>query len=500
MKSTKIIALCLIAPFLVAGPVEAARYKCPCVRGPYPKPAKVKGKPYKDKKGGIWTLTCTNESKSGDFVWTYQAAAGAKKKTIGRCIYVGGQNKTGASRDAAGNIKIWWHTCRKPGTNKAILDVFDKTACKSTQRDLRHQNGRWEEVSRRDTSNALYAAFSDVDANGDTIPDENFAYLTAGIYDVTPPLLAEYETRVTLEVDFIGGANNISWDIGEMTPTLNIGDEIVFSDLALSMAAFIDPRFLPLDTIEGLALTAIVPITPATGEILASFVPPGPGPIETRWAIVDQDAEPFWSSIFDSPSPIEDLGFSLLLDLSDMPGYDGSAGDFVVLFDGGPCCLPDNTCSSMAEIDCTDAGGIFLGLSTPGDPLTCADSDCDGDGTFQPLDNCPESANGGQLDSDLDLVGDDCDGCPLDPDKIVEGICGCGLADVGDDDGDEWLNCVDQCPGEDDSVDVNGNGVADCLEPAIPTVSEWGVILMTLLLVVAGMVVLSQRRRPSAAD
>ncbi|MCB0334476.1 MAG: hypothetical protein KDD55_13315, partial [Bdellovibrionales bacterium] len=55
-------------------------------------------------------------------------------------------------------------------------------------------------------------------------------------------------------------------------------------------------------------------------------------------------------------------------------------------------------------------------------------------------DNCPSVSNSSQLDSDGDLLGDACDGCPNDGLKLTPGACGCGVADV----------------------DENQNGVLDC--------------------------------------
>ncbi len=63
-------------------------------------------------------------------------------------------------------------------------------------------------------------------------------------------------------------------------------------------------------------------------------------------------------------------------------------------------------------------------------------------------------------DSDGDGVGDDLDGCPSDPAKTAPGVCGCGVAD-GDGDGDGVLDCNDQCPGADDTLDADGDGPAD---------------------------------------
>lgn len=78
-------------------------------------------------------------------------------------------------------------------------------------------------------------------------------------------------------------------------------------------------------------------------------------------------------------------------------------------------------------------------------------------------------------DSDADGVTDGEDACPLDPDKVSEGLCGCGAADV-DTDGDDVPDCIDEC--DDDSAkdaagscgcgvqdaDADGDGVPDCMD------------------------------------
>ena len=111
-----------------------------------------------------------------------------------------------------------------------------------------------------------------------------------------------------------------------------------------------------------------------------------------------------------------------------------------------------------------------------------ADTDTDGDGLMNCLELCPNDPNKvvagvcgcGVWDTDIDYDGTkDCvDGCPLDPNKTEPGACGCGVADV----------------------DADGDGVADCNAP-IPTVSEWGIIVMVLLLASAGKVFFGRGRR-----
>ncbi|MDH3651121.1 MAG: hypothetical protein OEQ53_15645, partial [Saprospiraceae bacterium] len=110
--------------------------------------------------------------------------------------------------------------------------------------------------------------------------------------------------------------------------------------------------------------------------------------------------------------------------------------------------------------------------------------DSDNDGTPDCTDDCPNDPDN---DADGDGVCGDLDGCPNDPNKTAPGACGCGTADV-DSDGDGVLDCDDNCPddanadqldadcdgvgdvcdlcpGGDDSVDNNNDGLPDCAFP-----------------------------------
>ncbi len=202
----------------------------------------------------------------------------------------------------------------------------------------------------------------------------------------------------------------------------------------------------------------------------------------------------------------------------------------------GVCCYAAGGCDVVAEKDCVD--GAYRGDNVLDDIQDCnsALGDPDGDNFWYECDNCPSTSNPGQEDCNDDGEGDACDpdpgegdkdgdgccdhadACPNDPRKCAEsgqcgcgeeeidsdgdgcndcvdecpddpttceaGICGCGATanDREDNDGDGVLNCVDQCPGIDDNVfapDCKGN---------IPTVSEWGLVILALLLLVAGKV------------
>lgn len=99
----------------------------------------------------------------------------------------------------------------------------------------------------------------------------------------------------------------------------------------------------------------------------------------------------------------------------------------------------------------------------------------DGDGAFDPCDNCPAVPNSSQLDSDGDGMGDACDICP---NIFNPGVTDCtdangdGIADAvqDDSDGDGIVDVSDPCPfvfnpdGASCS-DCDGNGESDDFQP-----------------------------------
>jgi hypothetical protein len=211
----------------------------------------------------------------------------------------------------------------------------------------------------------------------------------------------------------------------------------------------------------------------------------------------------------------------------------------------GACCGANFGCEEVAEKDCdgTYQGDNTLDGDREGTNSECADGDPDGDGFYFDCDNCPNTSNSGQEDCDGNGVGDACDteidsdgdgccdstdacpndpnkcadagfcgcgetdidadgdgcydgptctpfdGCPADVNKCAPGVCGCGSShdDGKDNDGDGFLNCVDQCAGADDAVFAPG------CKGAIPTVSEWGLVILALLLLAAGKVYFGRR-------
>ena len=140
-----------------------------------------------------------------------------------------------------------------------------------------------------------------------------------------------------------------------------------------------------------------------------------------------------------------------------------------------------------------------------------SDSDTSGDACDTCYDDSAKLLPGqcgcrnSDLDSDSDGTADCNDECDLDPNKTLKGCCGCAIAagpacsDDNDDDGDGYPECdegcdvqdVPMCP--DTCFGVDDAQYPECPQDIIPTVSEWGLVIMALLLLVAGKVYFSRR-------
>ncbi len=135
------------------------------------------------------------------------------------------------------------------------------------------------------------------------------------------------------------------------------------------------------------------------------------------------------------------------------------------IFGVGPVGEQTYFCSSnVTEANCNMLGGTWEGpgkvcIFVQSGGLACAidDSDDDNDTILDDDDNCPNEWNTSQMDSDNDGVGDSCDNCPnaSNPQQL----------------------------------DSNSNGIGDACEIApVPTLSQWSLILLTLLLLSLGTV------------
>ena len=122
----------------------------------------------------------------------------------------------------------------------------------------------------------------------------------------------------------------------------------------------------------------------------------------------------------------------------------------------------------------------FLGSEFAESKLFVAGSDKDGDGIIDDDDNCPDTANTDQADSDGDGIGDVCDddrdgdgvvnsedNCPDLANSDQADMDGDGIGDVCDDsDNDGIYDSEDNCPdvSNADQADMDGDGIGDVCE------------------------------------
>lgn len=154
----------------------------------------------------------------------------------------------------------------------------------------------------------------------------------------------------------------------------------------------------------------------------------------------------------------------------------------------GACCMPDGTCDDDATSGgCAAGGGVY-----EGDGTTCAQTACSAPtgACCAPDGTCGDDVRESDcLDAALSYEGDGTT-CGV-VECLVEPLSGACCTDGG--------SCQDGISPEDcqGSLQVGETCAEGCPAP-IPTASEWGLIVMTVLVLTAGTVLVG-RRRPAAA-
>ncbi len=179
-------------------------------------------------------------------------------------------------------------------------------------------------------------------------------------------------------------------------------------------------------------------------------------------------------------------------------------GGTLVDSDGDGVCDNDDICpngNDNADIDgdgtpdaCDTCDGNLIGMACDdGNPCTFGETydancncgggtleDADGDGVCDNDDICPNGDDNIDIDGDgtpdacdtcddnlIGLACDDGDACTTG--ETYDANCNCGGGTLVDSDGDGVCDADDQCPGSDDTVDTDGNGIPDgCDTDACP--------------------------------
>lgn len=125
-----------------------------------------------------------------------------------------------------------------------------------------------------------------------------------------------------------------------------------------------------------------------------------------------------------------------------------------------PTCLPART-RVMAPAASVNGSTVYTGMSSMDDP--------DGDGIASAMDNCPTVFNPirpldnmMQANSDMDMLGDACDPCPLNANTTM-----CTPPDMNDRDADGVPNATDNCPdlANRDQADADMDMKGDACDP-----------------------------------
>src|SRR3954466_10279676 len=106
-----------------------------------------------------------------------------------------------------------------------------------------------------------------------------------------------------------------------------------------------------------------------------------------------------------------------------------------------------------AAVASGSGGGRGAGAASTGNDSGATDGGANSDAGL-------DAGGGGPVEACVfDVCASDVDRCQSDAKKTSPGICGCGVSDSADADGDGTADCNDRCP---NAPDVLGNGDCGC--------------------------------------
>jgi len=172
-------------------------------------------------------------------------------------------------------------------------------------------------------------------------------------------------------------------------------------------------------------------------------------------------------------------------------------------------CVPNPLFGCFVDADCSAGNTCVVSARSPGGRLCTSDDDCGsaGVGATECLENrgaCCETVKGTCED---DVLSADCQGAQRIWSKLAtcdEVDCDATLGACCDH--DTFGGCTDttfnQCPTEGNKNQwTKGSScaqVTDCDHKAIPTVSEWGIVVLTLLLLTGAKIYFGRRQAAAA--
>jgi Thrombospondin type 3 repeat len=161
-----------------------------------------------------------------------------------------------------------------------------------------------------------------------------------------------------------------------------------------------------------------------------------------------------------------------------------------------------DNCINISNPDQANGDGDSKGDVCDSNPLSNDDeNDPDADGVYGIVDNCPDVANATQIDSDSDGVGNACDNCTnhsnsgqfdCDDDGIGD-VCAVATGLSPDCNSNQTPDSCDLTLGN--SFDADGDGAPDDCIAIIPSISDWGLFVLVLLLLVAATIIFVRRAK-----